>query len=189
MRASIHESFLFKIYMHLKLFIYHFLPNSIIGHIPSYTIRHLYYKGVLGVKIGKGSSIHKNAFFYDKKLQIGVNSTINRKCHLDCRAQISIGNNVSISPECSFITGDHDYNSPNFAYRSAPIYVGDYVWLGTRATILPGVSIGKGAIVCAGAVVTKNVEAYAIVGGVPAKKIGERTQNLTYSARWFYPYD
>ncbi|WP_394346941.1 acyltransferase [Pedobacter metabolipauper] len=165
------------------------MPNSIIAHIPSYWIRHGYYKLILGIKIGKGSSIHKGAFFYDKKLVIGKNTTVNRKCHLDSRGKISIGDNVSISPECVLITGDHEVNSPDFRYRSAPIVIHDYAWLGTRAMILPNVTIGTGAVVCAGAIVTKDVEPYSIVGGVPAKKIGERSKTLNYSASWFFPYD
>jgi acetyltransferase-like isoleucine patch superfamily enzyme len=184
-----YPGFILEVYMHLKQFIYHFLPNSVVSHIPSYFLRHLFYRGVLGIKIGKGSSIHKGAFFYDRRLKVGLNSTINRKCHLDCRGIITIGDNVSISSECMLITGDHDLDSVDFRYRSGSITIENYVWLGTRVIILPNVSIGEGAVVCAGAVVTKNVDPYTIVGGVPAKFIRHRSSELNYSASWFFPYD
>lgn len=74
----------------------------------------------------------------------------------------------------------HDVQSSTFGYVSAPITICDYVWGGINATILKGVTIGEGAVVAAGAVVTKDVESYAIVAGVPARKIGERPKGLDY---------
>lgn len=59
--------------------------------------------------------------------------------------------------------------------------IGDYVWLGPRCMVLPGVTVGEGAVVAAGAVVTKNVEPYTLVGGVPAQKIAGRTKELNYN--------
>jgi maltose O-acetyltransferase len=69
---------------------------------------------------------------------------------------------------------EHNLSSVDFAASSAPVAIGNYVFIGPRAIILPGVTIGDGAVVAAGAVVTKDVGAYKIVGGVPAKEIGER---------------
>ena len=65
-------------------------------------------------------------------------------------------------------------NNPNFVDYYRPIIIDDHVWIGSRATILPGVTIGRGAVVMAGAVVTHNVEPFAVVGGVPARKVRER---------------
>jgi acetyltransferase-like isoleucine patch superfamily enzyme len=180
---------LLLLYRRIKLFFTMYLPNYIVGFIPSYTIRHLYYKLVLGIKIGKGSSIHMGAFFYENNLEIGENCCINRRCHLDCRGKIKIKDNVSISPECILITGSHDHNSSDFAYTSGDITLNSFVWLGTRVMILPNVEVGEGAVICAGAVVTKNVMPYQIVAGVPARVIGERNRNLDYSNKWFLPYD
>jgi acetyltransferase-like isoleucine patch superfamily enzyme len=114
-------------------------------------------------------------------LVIGDNCCINRKCHLDCRGNIIIGNNVAISPECNLITGSHNHNSVVFNYVSGTIKINDYVWLGTRAMILPDVKIGEKAVVCGGAVVIKNVPPYTIVARIPVKPIGKRSANLNYS--------
>lgn len=166
-----------------------YIPNYIVAYVPIYTFRHLYYRFILGVKLGKGSSIHMGAFFYESNLSIGENCCINRKCHLDCRGNIILGNSVSISPECALITGSHNHNSVGFDYVSGTIILNDYVWLGSRAMILPNVEVGIGAVVCAGAVVTKNVAPYSIVAGVPAKVIGMRSKDLNYSNKWFLPFD
>jgi acetyltransferase-like isoleucine patch superfamily enzyme len=72
----------------------------------------------------------------------------------------------------------------NFRMKSSPVIIDDYVWVGINATVLQGVRIGEGAVVAAGAVVTKNVEPYTIVGGIPAKQIGVRTKNLDYHCFW-----
>ncbi|NJK52359.1 MAG: hypothetical protein HC936_05170 [Leptolyngbyaceae cyanobacterium SU_3_3] len=77
-------------------------------------------------------------------------------------------------------TAQHDLNDSGFAGVSAPVVIEDYAWISSRATILPGVTIGRGAVVAAGAVVTKSVAPFEIVGGVPAKKIGERNRDLDY---------
>jgi maltose O-acetyltransferase len=69
---------------------------------------------------------------------------------------------------------EHDLESEEFDAIVAPVEIGDYVFIGPRAIILPGVKIGRGAVVAAGAVVTKSVPDFIIVGGVPAKEIGER---------------
>lgn len=170
-------------------FIMNYIPNHIINHIPFYCIRHFYYKKIMKIKIGKDSSIHMETYINRNKITIGNGTSINRKCYLDGRGSIYIGNNVSISPEVCLITADHEANSRNFSYRVRNIRIGDYVWIGTRAIILPGVIIGKGAIIASGAVVTKDVPNFEIYGGVPAKFIGKREENLDYSCKWFPPFD
>lgn len=181
--------YLIIFYRFVKLFFTHYIPNHIIAHIPIYKVRHLYYKLILGVKLGKGSSIHMGAFFFQSNLTVGKNTCINRNCHIDCRGGIVIKDSVSISPECSLITASHIVDSSDFEYTINGIVINNYVWIGTRAMILPNVELGEGAVVCAGAVVTKNVAPYTIVGGVPAKKIGDRSRNLNYSCKWEMPFD
>jgi acetyltransferase-like isoleucine patch superfamily enzyme len=174
---------------YLNRFIFHYIPNHVIAKIPFYSIRHFYYKRIMKIKIGKGSSIHLNNFIFHGKLIIGEKTTINRNCFLDARGSIFIGNNVSISPNVHLITADHDINSADFKYRQKKIQISDFVFIGSRATVLPGVTIGKGAVICAGAVVTKDIYDYDIVAGIPAKKIGIRTDKLNYDCSWFMPFD
>lgn len=93
---------------------------------------------------------------------------------------VIVGNYVMLAPECAILGGDHRVDIPDkpmiFSGRPEvlPTIIGDDVWLGYRAMIMAGVCIGDGAIVAAGSVVTKDVDPYVIVAGVPAKKIGER---------------
>lgn len=166
-----------------------YISNYIIAFIPFYFIRNIYYKYILKIKLGKGSSIHMGVFINRNKIEIGENTAINRRCYLDGRGSIKIGDNVSISPEVHLITADHDIESTDFKFKSSFIVIEDYVWIGTRSIILPGVKLGKGAIIAAGSVVTKDVPEFNVYGGVPAKFIKKRNKNLNYSCKWFPPFD
>jgi maltose O-acetyltransferase len=115
-------------------------------------------------------------------VRIGRNSRIGRNCSLDARSPLSIGDNVSVSPEVIILAGTHDVNDPRFAASPVgpwAVSIEDYVWIGTRAMILPGVTVGRGAVVAAGSVVTKDVPPLTIVAGVPAKPIGSRDSGAT----------
>lgn len=119
-----------------------------------------------------------------KKFKMGKNSVINYKCRLDNRSGITIGNSVSISSEVCILTADHDLQSFDFKGRNRPVIIEDYVFIGTRAIILPGVTLGKGSAVAAGAIVTKTVPPFTIVAGVPAKPIGSRPTDLHYQIKY-----
>jgi acetyltransferase-like isoleucine patch superfamily enzyme len=150
-----------------------------------HTIRLWYYRKVMGFQIGKDSSIFMNCTFDAAKgFKMGANSVINANCRLDTRGGIDIGDNVSISSEVIILTADHDMNSPNFAGRNKPIKINDYVWIGTRVLILPGISIGNGAIAAAGSVITKDIVDYSVVAGIPGKVIKNRTHNLSYKLNY-----
>lgn len=140
-------------------------------------------------EIGADSYIFMDAWFNaPRNFVMGHNSVVNDKCRLDNRGGLTIGNFVSISSETAILTADHDPNSSTFAGRKSPVVLQDYVFVGTRATILPGVNVGKGGVIAAGAVVTKDVPEFTIVGGVPAKPIGKRTKELHYTinyGKWF----
>lgn len=172
-------------------FLYYFLiylMNHPIGNTPWWRLRKAFFK-LLGVKIGNDTILNMNQYILmPRKLKIGSHTHINKSAILDARGRLTIGNNVSISYNVAIITGSHDCNKPQFPGRYLPIRIDDYVWIGANATILNNVRIGKGAVIAAGAVVTKDVEPYTIVGGVPAKKIGERNQNLNYRCEWALPF-
>ena len=117
-------------------------------------------------------------------LFIGEGSIIGDRAILDARrGGIRIGKNVNIGTGVSFWTGQHDYNDPYFRSmpnKRGPINVEDRVWIGPGVIILHDVTIGAGAVVAAGAVVTKDVPPYTLVGGIPAKPIAKRNTNLVY---------
>lgn len=144
------------------------------GHIPSHFLRRFVYR-IFGVKIGKGSAVHMGVRFYNpKNISIGEDSIIGEGVVLDGRDKLAIGSHVDITTDVMIYNAEHDIDDENFKAKVSPVVIEDYVFIGPRAIILPGVEIGKGAVVGAGAVVTKNVDPFKIVGGVPAREIGER---------------
>ncbi len=176
------------VFLELEVYFLHF-----VGKIPSHFIRRFFYR-LCGMKIGKASSIHMYLRLYNpKNIEIGEDTIIGEFAVLDGREKLSIGNHVDIASEVMIYNSEHNINSNKFADVDSvikePVEIEDYVFIGPRAIILPGVKIGKGAVIGAGAVVTKDVPAFAIVGGVPAKIIGERkNKNLHYKlgrAAWF----
>lgn len=176
------------VYRWVRAFFMEFVLNSCLHFVPFWFLRRMYLK-MVRVKIGKGTFVMKNVYIQSpNRLNIGDYSHINRGVVLDARGDITIGSSVSVSHNVNIMTGGHDHMSPNFTGVFTPIVIKDYVWIGVGATILQGVTIGKGAVVCAGAVVTKDVADYEIVGGVPAKKIGERTNELHYKCVWDVPF-
>lgn len=114
------------------------------------------------------------------RISIGKYCNINKQCVLDGRGGLSIGDCVDIAQEVNIWTEQHDYNNPHFSSTEAPVVIEDYVWIASRATILPGIRIGRGAVVACGAVVTKDVPPLSIVAGVPAKQIGTRNDDFCY---------
>lgn len=157
---------------------------TLIGYIPIHIFRLTVYQ-IVGMHIGKNSSFHWRArFFRPWKLRIGQNTIIGNDAMLDARNGIEIGDNVQLSMGVWIWTMQHDPQDPGFCAVGGPVRIEDYAWISCRVTILPGVTVGKGAVVAAGAVVTKDVEPHTIVGGVPAKKIGERTKDLRYQLKY-----
>lgn len=169
------------LYRLFRKFILETVVNTFIPHIPIWYIRRSLLR-LLRAKIDESSYLNRHCYIMDvNRLKIGKNSHINRQCTLDARGNLSIGNSVSISHRVMLMTGSHDINAKNFPVNYYPINIEDYVWIGCGAIILKNVTIGKGAVIAAGAVVTKDVPPFTIVGGIPAKKIGTREcQNLNY---------
>ena len=151
---------------------------------PSHAVRNWVYRNIYLVDKHKTSVIYFGCEIRSGvNLHIGKGSIIGDNCILDARQGIYIGENVNLSSEVHLWTEVHDVNDPYFRSmpcNHGPIHIGDRVWLGSNVTVLDKVNIGEGAVVCSGAVVTKDVGPYAIVAGIPAKKIGERSKDLRY---------
>jgi acetyltransferase-like isoleucine patch superfamily enzyme len=158
------------------------LYNMFITYIPSHAVR-LGFLRLCGAKIGKASSIMRTTTVLDIEfLRIGENSTIGLRCLLDARAGLWIGDNVTFASDVHVIGGGHDINHPDFLPVPVPTVIQDYVWVASRAMILPSF-IGRGAVVAAQSLVTKDIGECEVVGGVPAKVIGKRNPDaLKYSA-------
>jgi len=158
-----------------------FIVHLVSLHVPLYGLRKVVFK-IAGARIGKGSTIHMGCkFFKPSGVEIGEDTIIGDRAFLDGRAQLVIGNHVDIASEAMIYNSEHDIESETFSARDEPVEIGDYVFIGPRAIILPGVKIGKGAVVAAGAVVTKDAGDYTIVAGIPARQIGLRkNRDLKY---------
>lgn len=109
-----------------------------------------------------------------ERIRIGDGVSIGPKVLLDGRKGLTLGKSVVIGYEAIIWTLHHDYNDLLFCGKGAPVVIGDYAWICSRSIILPGITVGEGAVVASGAVVTKDVPPYSIVGGIPAKVIGHR---------------
>jgi acetyltransferase-like isoleucine patch superfamily enzyme len=149
------------------------LFNLIFTHIPSHLIRQGFLR-LFGITIGTNSCIMLGTTILDIEfLTIGSNTSIGSRCLLDARAGLYIGEDVTIASDVQIIGGGHDINHPDFLPVPIPTVIQDYVWIASRAMVLPSL-IGRGAVVAAQAVVNKDVDECAVVGGVPAKVIGQR---------------
>ena len=158
--------------------------NAFVTHIPSHNIRQGFLR-LFGATIGKDSAIMRGTNIVDIEfLTIGNNTAIGGRCFLDARAGIAIGDNVTIASDTQFICGGHEINHPDFLPTISPTVVEDYVWIASRAMVLP-CHIGRGAVVAAQSLVNKDVAPLAVVGGVPAKVISQRKpEGLGYSGKY-----
>jgi len=143
--------------------------------LPSMHLRNLILRGLYGL------NLHPNAVLMGRfelrrprRIHIGKGTVVGDRCELDGREGLNIGQNVNISSEVKIYTLQHDYRLPGFPNIGGPVTVEDYAWLSTRCIILPGVTVGRGAVVAAGAVVTKDVAPLTVVGGIPATVIAQR---------------
>jgi acetyltransferase-like isoleucine patch superfamily enzyme len=145
------------------------------GRIGVHSIRHPIYRHIYKIDLPKDSIIYCGCRFFDPwGVKLGNHSIVGDHAFLDGRRGLTIGNNVNIGSEVRIYTLEHDPDSPSFGTKGGPVIIKDWVYIGSRVTIMPGVVIDEGAVVASGAVVTKNVEPWTIVGGVPAKFIRNR---------------
>jgi maltose O-acetyltransferase len=162
------------------------LFNRIYTMVPSFAFRRLMI-AASGSSIASSSCIHRGVrFFGFGRVKVGEHTTINRGCYLDNRGSITIGNNVSIAHDCKIYTAGHDYNDPSFSIVTRDVVVEDYVCLFANVLVMPGVTIGKGAVVFPGSVVTKSVEPFTVAGGNPAAFIKKRSRKLSYTIDYCY---
>ena len=159
-----------------------YVCNVLVANLPSARLRISFYGSAMRLKLGRDVQIMSGLWLDCRgHLTIGDYSVINQRCRLDARGRLRIGANVSISPETHILTADHDVSSATLCGRTRPVSIEDFSFIGSRAIILPGVTLGQGCAVGAGAVVTKDVLPYAVVAGVPAVQIGVRPEQHAYT--------
>ena len=174
----------------LKTFVFRYISGYCrwmdyeVSKIPSHAIRNFIYRHIFCVQVDSKVIIYHGAEIRcPYRLEIGKGSIIGDNAILDARNGLKIGKNVNMSSNVSIYTMQHDHRSPTFATPQRDdfrVQIDDRAWLGPNTIILHSVHIGEGAVVAAGAVVTKDVPPYAIVAGIPAKIIGHRNTNLIY---------
>lgn len=164
---------------------WYFLLNDFFLRIPSRKIRYFFLKRTIKT-FGRNSSCLRFVEIRNgKNIQIGDNSVINQRVLLDGRGgMLKIGNNVDIAQETNIWTLSHDPHDDYHMAKGGNVIIEDYVWIASRVTILPGIRIGRGAIIAANSVVTKDVSANTIVGGIPARFIGKRKSKLLYTLNY-----
>jgi acetyltransferase-like isoleucine patch superfamily enzyme len=156
--------------------------NSVVNRLPyaAWRMRAYAAAGVRFSDVRTGCLMLGVEVFHPTRLVVGRNTIVGPHCLLDARGGIELGDNVNISSHTRFMTAKHLVQDPDFVAEFAPAVVEDQVWIALGATVLGGVRIGEGAVVAAGAVVTRDVAPFTIVAGTPARPIGERTRDLRY---------
>lgn len=158
------------------------LYNRGVTLIPSFVVRHAVLRHLYGMKIGSGTNLEMGIkVFAPQRICIGANSVIHFDAILDGRLGLDIGSNVDIGIQSHIWTLEHDIDAVDYCTKGGKVTIHDYAVIGGRTTILPGVTVGEGAVVAAGAVVTKDVSPYTLVAGVPARFIRERKSDLKYT--------
>jgi acetyltransferase-like isoleucine patch superfamily enzyme len=154
----------------------------IVRNLPSIEgmfVRHVLYKLVFK-KIKSFAHVYSGVYFtHTYGIEVGHRFSVNSGAILDGRGGITIGDDVMIGPHTAIYSSGHNFTQlgrpmTSLDHIMAPVVIKDDVWIGAHVCIPGGITIGRGAVVAAGAVVTKNVEDYTIVSGVPARVIGKR---------------
>jgi acetyltransferase-like isoleucine patch superfamily enzyme len=154
-----------------------YINNVFVSKIPLIFIRSIWYSTF--IEMGENCVFLRGVQIRDpRNIKLGNMVNINQRCMLDSRGgSIIIGNYVDIAPEVNIWTLQHDPQNPDFSTSGGPVTLEDFVWIGNRAIVLPNITLGEGCVVAAGAVVTKDVEPWTIVGGIPARPIGKRNSD------------
>lgn len=151
-----------------------------IGFVLSHFLR-IFFCRISGLTSGRRSWIYSGAeILSPKNMSIGNDVVIGHGAILDGRNAIKIADNVSISTGVWIWTMQHDHQSETFEATGGEVKVEQDAWLSARTTVLPGVTIGAGSVVAAGAVVTKSLPARGVYAGIPAKRIADRNIRIRY---------
>jgi acetyltransferase-like isoleucine patch superfamily enzyme len=164
------------------------LWNHLFGRVPLYWFRHVVVRRFYGLEMGR-SNLHRAVTLLSPWLiRVGDHVNIQMECFLDGRGGLTIGNNVDLTPGVRILTEQHDIDSPDYATVKKPVVIQDNAVIGSWAMILPGVTVGEGAVVAAGAVVVKDVQPYTMVAGNPAVKKRDRARDVRYRLDYRRPF-
>lgn len=156
------------------------LYNLILRILPFHQAR-VFFLRMCGASVGKGVAVHGRVYFTRPgNLQLGAYSTINKDCYVDTRGGVAVGDSVMIGHNSFIYTAGHDIDCKDFSGYNAGVEIGDYAVVFPHSLIMPGVKVGKGAVILTGSVVTKDVDEFAVVGGNPCKFIKHRSHGLNY---------
>lgn len=156
------------------------LFNLVITQLPGHWLR-LAWLRALGAQVGRGVCVFRGTTVIGApELALGDRVQVGFRVVLDARGGLSVAEDVLLSSDTQLLTANHDVDSPGFERRVAPIVIGDHAWIATRAIVLAGVTVGRGAVVAAGGVASRDLPERAIAAGVPARPIGERRGELGY---------
>lgn len=160
--------------------------NHLVNRIPLVGVRMRTY-ALMGLQFDEVASANISLgveMWTGWRLRMGARSTIGQRCYIDARGGIRLDADAGIAREACLLTATHVPDDPDFAGVLAPIHLERHSWIGMRALLLPGVRVGEGAVVGAGAVVTRDVEPYTIVAGNPAKPLRKRREPMRYELDW-----
>lgn len=165
------------------------LWNTFFCRIPSYWTRRFILRHLYQMTLSNNTNIHSRVTLFNPwRIVAGNGSNVQMMSFLDGRGGITIGSNTDITIGVKIFSEDHNPQSSGYETRPRPVMIGNDVFIGSFAIILPGISVGDGAVIGAGSVVTKNVEEYSIVAGNPARRIGMRTRSLDYRCSYRRPF-
>ncbi len=160
--------------------------NHFVNRIPLVGPRMRMYSA-FGVKFDDVSHTHISLgveMWVGRRLSMGPRSTIGQRCYIDARGGIRMDASANVSREAALLTATHMPDDPDFKADIAPIHLERGSWIGVRALLMPGVRVGEGAVVGAGAVVTSDVAPYDIVAGVPARTLRKRPETVRFEGYW-----
>lgn len=161
------------------LILYYSIGNKFPHKLGGKYFRKILIKGIVS-DCGKNANIHPSVYFGNgSKLILGDNIIVTPNAKIILGSTVTIGNDVQTGPDLLIITNNHNFDDATRPFREQglsgkPVTIGDDVWIGARVTILPGVKIGKGAVIGAGSVVAKDIDSYGVAVGNPAKVIRYR---------------